>query len=163
MKTTHVRRLSAIIAILLALALLLVSCKEYAEPLFLMREFCKSYGVDSVVFSPSVKEGEDGYTDSSFFESVWSDGEELVESYAVFFLSNLSTAGECALFLCYSESDAITATEILTRRIELIRSLGSAIDSSFCTDAFVMKSGRYVVMCALGDNERAREIWERLV
>ena len=141
----------------------LSSCGEKAAPYELMLEFCASYGIEDTVFSPCVKEGDEGYTDSDFFESVFGKGDESVCDYAVVFLSDLNRAGECSLFLCYSDYDALMVCDMLYRRIDLIKSMGAGIDTSYLSDAVVFKSGKYAVMCALSDNERAEKIWRKIL
>ncbi|MBE6536844.1 MAG: hypothetical protein E7673_02705 [Ruminococcaceae bacterium] len=142
---------------------LLSACREYKSPYPLMLEFCQSYGISDTVFSSSVKEGAAGYVSESFFEQVYGEKPECVSEYAVVFLSSLDVAGECALFLCYSEYDALIACDILQIRLDLIKSMGISIDTSYAKDAVIFKSGRYAVMCVLSDNERAKRLWQKIL
>lgn len=144
-------------------ALSLLSCAKRAAPYFLMSEFCSEYGINDTVFSPSVPEGKDGYISGSFFKTVYGESDDLVCDYAVVFLSSLDNVGECAVFLCYSDYDALLACDILYRRIELLKSMGTGMDTSYVLDASVFKSGKYVVMCALSDNVRAEKIWRKIL
>lgn len=141
----------------------LVSCREAVPPYSLMGEFCKSYGITGTVFSPCVNEGEEGYTDEVFFNSVFGGGSEFVSDYAIVFVSDLNTVGECALFLCYTEYDALVSCDAMHRRIDLIKTMGASIDTSCAFDAVVFKSGKYAVMCVLPDNERAERIWRKIL
>ena len=86
-----------------------------------------------------------------------------MSDYAVVFLSSLDFAGGCALFLCYSDYDALVACDVFRRRVELIKSVGSGIDTSYVSDAVIFKSGRYVVMCALEDNDGAKKLWRKIL
>lgn len=141
----------------------LVACQEKTSPYHLMIEFCQSYGISDTVFSPSLTSGDEGYADEKFFETVYGETPEYVSDYAVVFLSSLDFAGECALFLCYSEYDALVACDIFRRRVALIKSVGSGVDTSYVSDAVIFKSDRYVVMCALDNNDEAKRLWRKIL
>ena len=162
------RRLcSLFICVLLLVAVscssFLVSCDKNDAPYGLMLEFCEIYGIEDTVFSPSLSEGDVGYADEEFFELVFGEKPCSVSDYAVVFLSSLDFVGECALLLCYSEGDALDACLLLNERIDLLKSSGTGMDTSYLTDAVVFKSGRYAVLCALSDNERAEKTWRKLL
>ncbi len=154
------------VAVFLVIALLicgLVSCREYVQPYMLMVEFCKSYGISGTIFSPCVKEGENGYTDEAFFDNIFGGGSECVSDYAIVFVSDLNTVGECAVLLCYTEYDALVSCDAMRRRIDLIKTMGASIDTSYAFDAVVFKSGKYAIMCVLSDNKRAERIWRKIL
>lgn len=143
--------------------LMLVSCKKSVSPYLLMLEFCKSFGIEDTVFSPSLSEGERGFANDDFFELVFEESADSVSDYAVVFLSSLDNVGECALFLCYSEYDALIACDTLRRRADLLKSMGTGMDVSYTQDAKIFKSGKYAIMCALPDNERAERLWRKIL
>ena len=129
----------------------------------LMREFTEDYGWEGVIYSPSVREGEAGYADEAFFESVWGEGVEYVSDFAVVFSSSLDKSGECAVFICYNDFDAARVSEMIYRRFDLIASLGIVLDTSSLNDSFVLRRGRVVVASALPDNDRAKSVWKRII
>lgn len=151
------------ISIFLSSVLCFTSCTEKKEVYALMVDFCSSYGISDTIFSPSVDEGERGYTDAVFFEYVFLEKSDAVSDYAVVFSSELNRAEECAIFLCFSEYDALVACELLRKRVDLIKAMGVNIDTSNASDAVVFKSGRYAVMCVLPDNERAEKLWRKIL
>ena len=157
------RLLSVFLLLTLTCELLLSSCAKNGTPHDLMREFAESYGISDTVFSPLVNEGEDGYTDEEFFEAVFGEGADSVSDYAIVFLSSLDVVGECCIFLCYSDYDALVACEILWRRVDLLKSMSTGMDISYTSDAVVFKSGKYAVMCALSDNAKAERIWKKIL
>ena len=166
MKSKFIMRVisSMLVFLIFASALFLfVSCRQKISPYAMMLEFCESYGIENTVFSPVVSEGEAGYTDEDFFETVFGEGIESVEDYAVVFLSSLDYVGECSLFLCYSDYDALVVCNVLRRRVDLIKSVGAGINTSYTADALIFKSGKYVVMCALSDNILAERIWRKIL
>ena len=149
-----------------ALSMLFCLCScggEARDASALMREFTSAYGFGGVIYSPSVREGEAGYTDDRFFESVWGEGAEYVSDFAVIFSSSLDKSGECAVFICYNDFDAARVCEMIYRRFDLIASLGIVTDTSCLEDSFVLRRGRAVVASALSDNERARNVWKKIV
>ncbi|MBQ9070815.1 MAG: hypothetical protein IJY23_05665 [Clostridia bacterium] len=129
----------------------------------IMTEFCERYGREAVIYSPSVREGESGYVTEDFFLAVYGEEPESVSDFAVVFYSDLDSIGEAAVLICYTDYDALRATDTLRRRIDLLKTLGTGQDTSSLSDAFVMRSGRVVVMCALFDNGRARKCMEKIL
>lgn len=140
-----------------------VSCGKNSDPYELMLEFCKIYGIEDTVFSPTLAEGDAGYANDAFFELVFGEKPYSVSDYAVVFLSSLDFVGECALLLCYSEGDALDACLLLRERLDLLKSMGTGMNTSYLSDAVVFKSGRYAVICALSDNVRAEKTWRKLL
>lgn len=162
------RRLGlSFVCVLLLVAVILcsffVSCGKNDAPYGLMLEFCEIYGIEDTVFSPTLAEGDLGYANDEFFELVFGEKPYSVSDYAVVFLSDLDFVGECALLLCYSEGDALDACLLLRERIDLLKSMGTGMDTSYLADAVVFKSGRYAVLCALSDNVKAEKTWRKLL
>ena len=153
----------ALLLIFISSVFSLASCRKNPSPYILMQEFSKAYGVDGTIFSPAVKEGDDGYANEDFFELIFRETPEYVSDYAVLFLSRLDRVGECALLLCYSDYDALVACDVLRRRVDLLKSMGASTDTSYVTNAVVFKSGKYAIMCALSDNERAERLWRKIL
>ena len=142
---------------------LFVSCGKNDAPYGLMLEFCEIYGIEDTVFSPALSEWEVGYASDGFFELVFGEKPYSVSDYAVVFLSSLDFVGECALLLCYSEGDALDACLLLRERLDLLKSMGTGMDTSYLSDAVVFKSGKYAVLCVLSDNVRAEKTWRKLL
>ncbi len=139
------------------------SCSELSSALEIMDEFSKSYGIEAPIFSNEKKEGEIGFADGEFFKTMYGEGEDSVLDYAVMLISDMDTVGECAVFICYTEYDAITVSDMCKRRMLLLRSLMGSVDVSFLEDSFIKRKGKIVVMCVLSDNERALEIFDRII
>ena len=151
-------------AVFLSFALLifsLFSCTEQKSAVSLMEDFVSAYGIRKTVFSSSLKEGEDGFVSEGFLEKLYGDIGESVYEFAVVFTSDLRSLGECSVFVCHTAYDALTVSEAATDRIQMIRKLSVEGDTSSLEDAFVLRKGKVVVMCALDDNGRARSLWER--
>lgn len=158
------KRLAVLIVLLSTVVLQLASCGgEPAPPQSLMQEFCNSYGIGRTVFSPSVPEGERGYTDSAFLDTLFGDISGCVSDYAVVFTTDLAHIGECSLLLCYSKYDALTVTEAAQRRLDMLRTTHGSLDTSALDSAFLLRRGSYVLLCALEDNTLARRLWDRLL
>ena len=162
MKKMFLRAVSLVVTAVLLL-FILASCDEGRSALSIMSEFCEAYSVGGVVYSPHIREGERGYSDEDFFIELYGEGSDSVSDYSVLLLSGLSDVGECAVFICYSDYDATLVSDMCYRRIELLKSLSGAVDTSFADDAFVLRRGKTVVMCALADNERGKRIWKKVI
>lgn len=159
------KTIKAVCLLLTAVFLLLslVGCSEQRTALSLMNEFRDGYSVGGVLYSPLFAEGERGHCDESFFMSLYGESTGSVSDYAVLLLSGLSDVGECAVFICCSDYDATLVSDMCYRRIELLKTLSGTVDTSFASDAFVLRRGRRVVMCALADNERCARIWKKAI
>lgn len=154
---------AALVFLLLLSIICMSSCQRSVEAYKLMTELCYAYGIDRVIFSPSVKEGEEGYCPDGFLDSVFGDISESVSDYALLFISDLFSVGECAILVCYSTYDAIAVTEAALMRLELLRTESGGLDISALEGAFVERSGRTVILCALPDNDRARRLVRKII
>ena len=152
-------------AVLIFALLAMTACSRgsHSSALEMMLSFAKEYDLGGVIYSPDIKEGERGYTDENFFNTLYDADSSYVEDYSVLLLSGISDAGECGVFLCYGAYDAIMVSEMCLKRLDLLRSLAGSADTSFTDDAFVIRRGRVVVMCALSDNMLAKHIWEKII
>ena len=152
-----------VLALCVAAALSLTACSRTRSAYGLMSEFCTCLRVRGVIYSPVVAEGDAGYVASGFFEKLYGEGEEWVLDFAVMLLSDLGGVSECGVFLCYTDYDATQVTDMLHRRIELIRSVSAVSGLRFPEEPFVYREGRAVVMCALDDAEGARAAWRAIL
>ncbi len=139
------------------------ACSDIPSALEIANEFSLAYGIDVPIYAKAKSEGDAGFADSEFFYSMYGDGEECVLDYAVLLISDLDTVGECAVFVCYTEYDAILVSDMCKRRMLLLRSLMGSADVSFLEDSFIKRKGKIVVMCVLSDNERASRIFDRII
>lgn len=141
----------------------LCSCEKKRPASDMMRDFCAELGLRGTVFSPDVPEGESGYVSGDFFSSLYGESDEYAADFAVVLLSDLEYAAECGVFICYSDVDAVRVTDMLHRRIELMRSVAAVSGLRFPEDAFVYREGRAVVMCALHGAPNARALWRAIL
>ena len=161
--------LSRITAAVLSLSLILLlfsGCGGGAEgkrAYDIMRKFADEYGIERTVFSPDVPEGEDGYCADGFLDRVFGNISECVSDYALIFISDLDAVGECAILVCYSGYDTIAVTEAALRRIDLLRRESGGLDSSNISTAFVERHGNAVILSVLPDNERALNLFDKLL
>ena len=156
------RKITAFI-LLFSLAASLLSCSEKRSARALMREFSIAYGIDSPIYSPDVREGEEGYINSGFFSELYGEGEEWVSDFAVVLLSDLEAASECGVFICYTDYDARQVSEMLRRRIELVRSVAAISGLSLPDGDFVYREGIVVVMAILPRTDTARKLWGEIL
>ena len=152
-----------LVSLLCTLLALLLSCAEGRSARALMEEFCSAYGIAHTVYSPEVREGEAGYVKDGFFAQLYGEGEEWVSDFAIVLLSDTAHLSECGVFICYTDYDAIQVTDMLHRRIKLIREVGAASGLAIPEGAFVYREGRCVVVCALPDEAIARRLWREIL
>ncbi|MBQ8720416.1 MAG: hypothetical protein IJY65_05225 [Clostridia bacterium] len=150
------------VTILLSLILSLVSCKEERSADALMRELCEAYGCGAVVYSPSVPEGERGYTNEDFLSSLYSTVPSGVEDYAVALLCSLESHFEVGILVCKTAYDALEASRVCLERIELVRVI-CAKDAAAGDGAFVLRYGNTVAYAIAEDSESVRRILDALL
>ena len=138
-----------------------VSCGVMPSARYLAETFREQYGIDAVIFSPGIPEGERGYVREGLFETLYGDHIGSVSDFALILHSDGESVYECAVMLAVSEYDAVILCDVLFERMELIRSVAS--DDTSLDGAFVKRKGRLVVMCAMPDNRRAELIWEKIM
>ena len=153
------------LALLLLIALVPVfsSCEEPVACRELMSRFCDGYGISALIYSPSVSEGEAGYFSEDMFYTMYSEAPDSVEDIALIMLSRSDAVGECAVIRCYSVYDALLVSDMCQRRMALFGAMLGEVDNSYAEDAFIMRRGTTVVMCALRDNEAAYAIWSEIL
>ena len=156
------KNISVVIVFAVALTVF-SSCSQNVNAYSAMREFCTSFGIRSVIYSPIVPEGAEGYTEAGFYESLFGEKPDTVSDYAVVLLSGLDYVGECGIFVCYSSYDALCVTEMLERRIEFIRSVSASSGLKFPEQSFVMRENGCVVFAVLPDAEEAKRIWKHII
>lgn len=142
--------------------LLLSSCRETRTAYDIMNEFRLAYGIERAIFSPTVPEGEAGYCPEGFLDEVFGNVSDSVADYAILFISDISTLGECAILICYSTYDAISVSGSAFMRLDFLRSQAGSLDASSLDTAFVRRCGKAVILCALPDNERASRLFDKL-
>ncbi len=157
------KKLLALIIILSTLVLCLSACAEERSALAICREFAAAYGVEGAIYSPTVREGEEGYVREGFFESLYGEPQDSVGDYALLLISDLDEIGEVGIFICESDYDALLVTEMQECRLENIRRVAASAGMSFPEGAFVMRKNKCVVLCAIADAERAERILRRVI
>ena len=147
------RKISLLIAVALTV-LLLPSCNGAPPSAYgLLTEFTESYGASGVVYSPEIDEGECGYTDGDFFETVYGAGVDFESDYAVLLSSSLDAVYEAAVFVTHDKSSMLYAEQLCRSRIELLTKMG------FGEGAVIIKRADTVFYSTLPDTARAEDIW----
>lgn len=149
------------ISLTVALCVSLFSCDDGRGASEIMNEFKDAYGIDAPLYLKVAEEGNFGYTPDGFLDYIYEGAEELVEDFALMLPSGLDFVGECGIFICYSEYDAMMMSELCAARLETIRTLTAG--GGLAEDGFILRRGRRVVICALADNPRALRIFDRIL
>ncbi len=157
------KKLLILFLVLSISVLALASCAEQRSALAICREFASAYGVEGVIYSPTVREGEEGYVREGFFESLYGEPQDSVRDYAILLCSDLDSISEVGIFICESDYDALLVTEMQECRLENIRRVAASAGMSFPEGAFVMRKNKCVVLCAISDAERAERILRRVI
>ena len=152
-----------LISMLSSFVFVFCSCEKAQSADLLMNEFCRTYGISATVYTPSAKEGETGYVTEDFFFALYGEGMERVADFAIIITSDLDTVFECGVFRSYTDYDAVLVTEMLNRRLDLMRSVSASSGLRMPEAPFVLRKSKYVVMAALPDAKRAADIWKRIL
>ena len=142
------------IMIILTTLFSVISCSDERSAEELLRAFADAYGVDGVIYSPDVSEGEDGYIDRDLFCRIYAFADELPEDFAI--LLNLHTDAplECAVFVCRDAQELSEVREMCEERLRIL-----AVPES----SFTVRSDVILFYSTLPDEKRAREIWYRVI
>ena len=149
------KRFLALIILVLFVGSLLCSCGSEADAYGILREFVTAYGVDGVIYSPCIPEGENGYIPDGFVERIYIFSGNFPENYAIFLNSHPSYPSECGVFIC-DGAESLAATEEMC--LERIRLLSGRDDH-----AFVKVNRMTVFYSTMHDRERAERIWREII
>lgn len=141
----------------LALVLLfsLFSCGARCEPYEALSDFVKSYGVNGVIYSPSVEEGKDGFVREGLMERVYRYSGDFPESYAVMLNSCSDFGGECGVFVCPNADVLYAVEELCLERMRLLDPSGS--------NSLIIIDGQIIFYSTLQDKERAGRLWREII
>ena len=143
------------ILLLICMLLSLSSCKRNYDAHELLSEFVSTYGIEGVIYSPSVPEGEDGYVREGFTERIYIFSGDFPENYAIFFNSHTDFYSECAIFISDDANVLDMAEEMSLERIRLV--------ASGADYAFVKRSSNICFYSTLRQRERAEKIFSEII
>ena len=133
----------------------------------LLTDFCASYGdmPAGQTYQSGKAEWEKGFlspalADSLFLEDNGENAFSRCREYAIF-LSSSFEGGEIAFLRCAGREDAVRVAEMCAARLARLKQITP--QAAILQDACVLRHGNTVVLLALPDNIRAKEICDRLL
>ena len=161
------RRLLVLVC-LLACVLTATACGgSKKSPQDLLAAFCAAYGDMPAghVYCSGRAEWEDGYlspalSDSLFLQDNGENAFSLCRTYAILLATGFE-GGEIAILSCAGSEDAARVAEMCSARIRRVKQARPQAD--VVQNACVLRSGSTVVLLMLPDNNRAKDIAERLL
>ena len=135
-------------------SLVLSSCRMAPDAYDMLRDFSLAYGVEGVIYSPAVLEGDDGYIDSELFEKIYSQ-DTMPENFAVILNSRADYGAECGVFVFETESERTAAMEMCEERLRLISRTGDS--------ALLIRTASTVFYSTLADKETAERVWRKII
>lgn len=139
--------------LILSLLFALLSCGEEKDAYSMLTDFASAYGVEGIIYSPCVSEGEPGYMREGLAERVFLFSGRFTDNYAVLLNSRTESASECGIFVC---PDALTQLSAEEACLERIRLLGG-------DNGFVKTKGRIVYYSTLKDRDRAERLFSEII
>ena len=133
----------------------LFSCTEKRDAYALLTEFTTAYAADGVIYSPVIKEGDEGYVGKGLIERIFIYTGDFPTNYAIFLNSHPDFGSECGVFVCDSADQCDRITEACLERIDL---LGRGRDN-----CFVKRTGLSVFYSTFSDRERAERLWCEII
>lgn len=121
----------------------------------MLEEFLYTYGIDGIIYSPSVPEGKDGYITEELFDKIYVYEGSLPENSAIFLNPRTDEYIECAIFITESEQERAAITDMCTERIHLIDSAGK--------HSFILRSNNVVFYSALPNKDKAKAVIEKIL
>ena len=141
------------LCLIFALCLSLVGCRNEQSAYDILSEFVSDYGVEGVIYSPSVSEGSSGYVTDGLIERAFLFTDGLGDNFALLLNSHIDRASECGVFVCSDDEEVRLAEEICLERVRLLSGEGG----------FVKKRGRVVYYYVLSDPDRAERIFREII
>ena len=141
-------------AILPVILFSLFSCSSEPSAYDMLSDFSELFGFDAVIYSPRVKEGEDGYITKRFFSDVYVFHGAPPENYAVILNSRTEAFSECGVFYSDNAAELNSLEEMCNERID---ALGAA------DRAVVIRAGGFVFYSTLSDTERVSDLWGMII
>lgn len=149
------RRAALFVLILYTSVCVFTSCGEVPDAYAMMCDFARDFGISGAIYSPSVPEGEDGYTTPDLISRIYLTGEVIPSDYAVILNCRADYGAECGVFVCDSEAECTAAIEMCEERLRIL-SRGDG-------NALLIRSGNTVFYSTLTDHERAEHLWRKIV
>lgn len=153
------------IALLLALGMLtlLCACGRECDPVAFLNGFRDGYGIEGVLYSPTIPEGEVGYVDEPFYTRLFGADAPRPMRFAILLSPSLTEWYECGIFVCADGYDAIAVGEMCMDRLALVRSIADMTGAASGQRSCVRRYDTVVVYGFLRDIARAERIWKRLL
>ncbi len=132
----------------------LISCGgEPPGARVLLENFADSYGASGIIFSPEISEGEAGYVDGDFFETIFGADADFESDYAVLLSDSVDSVCEAAVFVTRDDSSRMLAERLCRERLELISKMG------YGKDSLLIRRGGVIFYSTLPDAALAERIW----
>ena len=142
------------LAALFSAVLCFASCKGEPSAHDMLSDFSELFGFDAVIYSPDVREGDDGYITKRFFSDVYVFHGAPPENYAVILNSRTEAFSECGVFYSDNSAELNLLEEMCNERID---ALGAA------DRAVVIRAGGFVFYSTLSDTERVSDLWGMII
>ena len=133
----------------------LLSCGKTADAYAMLTELVDLYGAEGVIYYSSAAEGEEGYMSDGLFEKLYVMVGYTPRNYAIFINSHVSTASECAAFVCRNSDEATAVTEMCEERVRLLTRGGDSY--------VIIRTGKTVFYSTMTDTERTERLWRKIV
>ena len=143
-----------IIILVFILCVSFVSCGGKSSARDMLSDFCNLYGASGVIYSPEVREGEDGYITPRLFSDIYLFYGAPPENYAVMLNSRTDISAECGVFLVDNGAELSMIEEMCRERISAIGADGRGV---------IIRSGGTLFYSTFADTERVREIWYSII
>ena len=149
--------------LIIVLMMCACSCGEERSAYEIILEFRAEYGELGTVYSLGIPEGETGHCDISMYEAMLGENSDSCKDFATILSANPEKIAECTVLIAYSEYDAMLLSERCFARLDLLASLPIPLDASCLEDAFVIRRGKVVVLCAMPNNALAAKIFKKIL
>ena len=140
--------------IVIAILFSAISCSDRRSAYELLSSFADAYGVDGVVYSSSISEGNDGYIDIDLFRKIYAWGDEFPQDFAVLLNSHTDSRAECAVFICRDGAELDDMYEMCRERLRIL---------AVPEQSFIVRTGMTLFYSAMPDAQRAKDVWHRVI
>lgn len=130
------------------------SCSAQPSARSMLSDFCASFGIEGVIYSPEVKEGQDGYISRRLFSDIYLFYGAPPENYAVMLNSRTDISAECGVFVTENGAELAALTEMCRERLYALGAKDRGV---------VIESYGTVFYSTFDDGGKTREIWQTII
>ena len=143
-----------LLVLLLSLTPALTSCNKSPSAYEMLSDFALLYGIEGVIYSSTVPEGEAGFADENLFCGIFLYDGKMPQNYALYLNSHAEYGSECGVFVCADAAERIRISDACRERMRQLKGGDRSL---------LLISYNTVFYSTLTDKEEAERLWCKII